>query len=667
MAKKKNDEHDASRYSLIFEGYDDYIDYRLHEAKAQQQALHGVRVQGVRDTHFIHEIGKYATPSSNTWEAYSDTVRACDLGFNAKGYAFDKAIAQASGNRAIYDPAARHYTDYEPLRHNIAVVRNFILNHVYGEEVDAEEARNAQKLAYITQMGGEIGAMLRRGNNPLLANPLAPSLGPRSANAEYDGAIKIYKKLLSIQGTNGLMAPVHYVAQLSQPQHIDRAWRLPPIELTPFGKLNFYAPPPADSIATSEALPIVHTDGLQAQALKEEMSQTLEMDAIGTAFAQAGIGYNSVENLSQPIKIQAIEIAREILEKLKIQFASTPVMAMLDYTSGQFQRTMTDLSSVITIYKDHLQRAVMLDPSLAGDPMIQDAGDAIGFLGAQIKLKALDRAEIVGDTEHADLIRQELSQLPPHWMNPNRMTSMHALAILEQGLNMVVATLAMTQEEGMHQSQREILLDAAAAPTVASELHRRSESLAYDEQLHKIAAERRNAFAGLGGTKAPSGMPKNTTIGALPDGAASGKKEGRDIQITSSVTVGSVFDNLLQSYGANMQQMQSSINAPTSGNFSMAAPGSAQQIIQQVIAHREQSTQQGTRTFQREQRRQVQREQKRQEGQLLQQRRERRQAQKDANAAAKQQESAADTPINTQERPATRPPGTGRNRDLPTR
>ncbi len=600
-------------YNTSFDDFGDYLHFRLEEVAAQNQMMHNMRIQGVRDTHFIQNIGKYVTPSSNTWEAYSSAVRACGMDFDANGYAFDKEVAHASGNRALYDPSARHYTDYEPLRHNLSVLRNYMLNHIYGEEIDAQESISQQKFAYVLQIGHAVGEMLRRGNNPLLANPLAPSVSPKSANVEYDGAVAIYKKLRNTQRSNKIMAPVNFITHLDLPHHMDRDWRLPPIEITPFGKMNFYAPPPADSIAMSDPIIVEPHATLQADALRNEMAHTMEMDALGTAFANTGIGYNTVESLSQPIKIQAIEIAREILEKLKIQFSSTPVMAMLDYNSGQFDRTITDLNSIIAVYKDHLQRAVMLDPSLVKDPMILNAGEAIGFLGAQIKLKALDRAEMIGDTEHSDLIRHELQQLPQHWLNPNRMNSIAALSALEQGLSMVVATLAMMQEEAMGQNQRGLMLDASIDSP--QEQSRRLQSLAYDEQFQKIAAERRTAFIGAGGhkpaqTKHHLGMPANAVIGGLPEGASQSKKHGRDLQVTSSVTVGSVFDNLLTQYGASAQQMQSSINAPTSGNFSVAAPGSAQQVIQQVIAHRSQSGQHGTKATQREKARQRQQKEK---------------------------------------------------------
>lgn len=582
--------------------YDDYQELIQDHLEAQARMQQSLRSGGIRDTHFIHDVGKYTTPSSNSWEAYSNAVRTSGMHFDSENYIFDKAVGRTSGNRAIYDPAARHYPDYEPLRHNLAVLRNFVLNHIYGEEIDQKEAQDKQKYSYVVQIGKEIGEMLRRGTNPLFSNPFAARISPQDANVEYDGAVEIYKKLISAQKTNRLLAPLDYLMYIGSKNYVDQAWKLPPIELTPFGKLNFYAPPPTDSIAASD--PLLASDALlRDEMVRKEMANTLAMDALGTSFTHS-LGFNSVESLAQPIKIQAIEIAREILEKLKIQFQGTPIMAMMDYTSGQFQRTMTDLNTIVSVYQDHLQRAATLDPSLTEDPMVLHANEAVGYLGAQIKLRALDRAEMTGDYEHAEIIRHELVELPQEWLNPNLFTSSRALAALEQGLQMVLATLTLIQEEGLDQNQRGLMMQASFdAP---EEQHRRMQSLSFDEEFQKIVADRRSAFAQLGGTQGKS--PTSSRQGSsLMDSDVSSKKHGRgDISASAASKGSSVFDGLLSNYGANSQQMQSSLNAPTSGNFTVGAPNSPQQTIQQVIAHRNKSGLRGKSAQRKEQQKQDQ-------------------------------------------------------------
>lgn len=635
-----------------FDDYEDYMDYRLFEMRNRRANAQAMRTQGVRDTHFIHNVGKYATPSSNTWEAYSNTVRACSMHFDPEGYCFDKAVAKAAKNRALSDPSARYYADYEPLRHNIAVIRNFVLNNEYGEEVDAREAQDDQKFAHIVQIGHTIGQMLFRGNNPLMSNPFAARISPKDSNVEYDGAVEIYQKLLSAQSFNKLITPLSYIGQIDKKQHVDWAWRLPPIELTPFGKMNYYAPPPTDSRAASDTLmdQAAATSAMQANALREEMAETLAMDAVGTAFAHTATSYNSVENLAQPIKLQAIEIAREILEKLKIQFSGTPIIAMMDYNSGQFQRTIADMNTVITVYKDHLLRACALDPSLPEDPMVLGANEAVGFLGVQIKLRALDRAEMIGDAEHASTMRQELALLPQRWLNPNFMTSSQALGALEQGLSMVVATLAMIQNDGVDQIQRNLMLQASYADP--QESSRRLQNLVQDEQIQKLAAERRSSFINQVGHKSGSNQRH---VGSPAADGASGKKHGAATAAPTQQAGGkSVFDTLLQNYGANSQQMQSAVNAPTSGNFTPSAPGSAQQVIQTVIAHRHKTGTQGSKRGQRQE--QERQEQKQQKQQAIQQKQQNARRAEKAKEALERNDDDDNTPSNLP--PSNRPRGT---------
>lgn len=582
-----DDENDFFPLSPILDEYDEYMEMREDQIRDMEAWLERTRVQGIRDTHFIHDVGKYATPSSNTWQAYSATIRLCGLNFDPKEYVFDQAVAESSGNRAIADPSARHYKDYEPLRHNLAVLRNFVLSHVYGEEVDHEEARDKQKYSYVVQIGDEIGDMLRRGNNPLFSNPFAQRVSPKDANVVYDGAAQIYEKLLKVQNVNSWMAPIDFLVHLDKKPYLDQRWKLPPIELTPFGRLNYFAPPPADTrMATADTL-VMKQAAHEAKMMQSELANALAMDAIGTGFTSTAIGYNSVESLAQPIKAQAIEIARDILEKLKIRFQSTPVMAMLDYASGSHTpNTITDLNSVIAVYKDHLQRALLLDPSLAEDPMVLGANDAVGFLGTQIKLRALDRAEMLGDVGHADVIRNELLHLPQHWLNPNSFTSLEALSALEQGMEMVVATLQLTLEGIKDQNQREILLDAPQL-SGGEDQYQRFQSLMINENVQKMATERYHSFLKqAGGGQGHASTHQNATLAHA--GMTAGKKHTLG-QTTAASTGGSVFDTMLSNSGANLQQMQGSVNAPTSGNFAAGTPGSVQQVIQQSIAHRSQT------------------------------------------------------------------------------
>ncbi len=577
---------DIFPFSPLFDEYDEYMEYlnaarlsRLRQEIRQNQAS-----SIPRETHFVERIGKYVTPPDTTWQSYSNTVRHCGLDFDPQSHIFDKAVALSSKNRAIGDPAARHYADYEPLRHNLAVIRNFVLNHIYGLEIDTEEAKDEQKFSYVVQIGNEIGVMLRRGNNPLLGNPLGARVTPKDANVEYDGAVRIYKKLRSMQTSNRLLAPLDYLVNMWRPRYLDQNWKLPPIELTPFGRLNYYAPPPTDNIATTDTL--LATDALeQAAAVGKAHSGTIAMDAVGTTLADKAARYNDVEALAQPVKIQAIEIARDILEKLKIQFQGTPVMAMLDYTTSHFQRTIADVNAAIAVYEDHLHRAVMLDPSLREDPMIVRANDAVGFLGTQIKLRALDRAEITGNTEHADIIRSELDKLPARWVNPNSFTSAEALSAIDNGIQMVLATLLMIQQEQMGQNQRNLMLQASLSDP--QEQIRRMDSLAFDETYQRLIQERQRQFhtqlGGHGGKQGAGMQDSKTTPTEKKTSARNSYNTGLLINTTTPAGAPTSFDSLLSGSGANLQQMQSSMNTPTSGNFAATAPSTIQQVIAQHI------------------------------------------------------------------------------------
>ncbi len=627
---------DVYPFSPFLDEYDEYIQYLVEAEDSRNQEGRALRAHGSKHTHFVQDIGRYVTPPSNTWESYSEAVRMGGLGFNPAMYAFDKELALRSKNRAIYDPSSRNYTDYEPLRHNLAVIRNYVLNHFYGEELDSQEARDKQKLSHVVQIGGCLGDMLRRGTNPMLSNPFQPSVSPKDANVEYDGAALMYNRLLKAQRKNTLLAPVDYVVHLVKPKYYDRRWKLPPIELTPFGRLNMYAPPPANHFSTADA--IAEQAALaQASLINQDMRAALELDAIGTGLVTNAVAYNSVDTLAHNIKIEAIEIARDILDKLKLQFNGTPVLAMLDYANSGFKNTISNINSVIAVYVDHLQRAAYLDPSLAEDPMVLKANDVVGFIGAQVKLRALERAEMLGDVEHADLIRHELEQMPAHWMNPNTYTSAEVLEAMDQGIQMVVATLAITQDSGMEQNQRGLMLQQFTREP--DNEHKRMQSLAFDETYQRLAAERREAYTSNLGYQRSGG----TLMDNSPD--ALSKKHGKGQQGAAS-SLG--FDTLLSGAGADLNQMRGSVNAQTSGNFSAGAPGS----IQQVIAHHAKAGTKAAQKDRHEKRRDTQKQATSQQhanrqhvAQQHKSRNERMDAQKDSDTIYKAQSSKRDRPF----------------------
>lgn len=577
MADK--DEIDSFPLNPTLSGYDEYIEFLKDSADARAQWERDTRVRIAHDTHFIKEIGKFVTPASNTWQDYSLTTEMADIGFDPEQYIFDKAVGQASKNSAIYDPSAFRYKDYAPLRHNLAVMRNFVLNHMYGEELDEVEARDKQKFSIVVQIGHEIGDLLRRGNNFLLANPLMPHVSPKEANVDYEGAVALYKQLLRVQNKNSWLAPLDFLWHIRDREYFHQNWKLPPIELTPFGRLNMVAPPPADSIAATN----IFRDGNLALAHAEAFRQSQEnvplMDMDNADLAPQAAQFNSIDSLSQSVKTKAIEIAREILEKLKIQFQGTPFMTVLDYNSDQFPRTMADLNTVIAVYQDHLKRGLGLDPSLKDEPFVMRADEVLGFIGAQIKLRALDRAEMLGNTDYAAKIRSELEPMPARWLNPNSFTSNEVFTALEQAIEMVAVTLHQIQEESMEQNQRGVMLHASLHSP--EEQQRRMQSLSFDETYQQSAAARRTAFhAQQGGQHTQNTLQQGS---ALSDATPSGSKKHGKSEIASSPTTN--FDTLLAGAGANLQQMQGSVNAPTSGNFSAAAPGNIQQTIQQAIAH----------------------------------------------------------------------------------
>lgn len=170
----------------------------------------------------------------------------------------------------------------------------------------------------------------------------------------------------------------------------------------------------------------------------------------------------SVDSLDISIKEEAIAIARDILDKLRIRFADMTLEALMEAGDiPMIQEVMAGVKEVGETYTRHLHNALRLDLELADSPEINEAADALGMFHYQEMSQSLEQlemdvlmAEQRGDLQLASELRaeeerrrQEMEAMPDIWKQPGNITITQLLDKIENGMETLVARMRdMTQQ-----------------------------------------------------------------------------------------------------------------------------------------------------------------------------------------------------------------------------
>lgn len=409
---------------------------RLREAEltmlAEAQEDSGTSVIPILDARYVPGFGKYMVPKHNTLNEHYQLVydRSNELDFWPKeNEGFDGIISQIFLAPAFLHTNHPKYFDYEPLRDNIATVRNYVFQQLLsGVDLNDE---NALKFALWKshQMSREIGMALRR--DTIFRAPGSLRLDVKECSKPGEGAAKIYELLLEHQGRKRLFWPLSVIFDREYDE-----WGLPPIEQSPFSKENVrqfcmqYAPPPEPTVASE---PISSLAGH-------------ELAVIGAALTASAFSTQRVEKLPRPVKDRAVELARDILNKLRMDFNQEPVEQWLNRPSEDAVVYTHAIAELGALYANTYQTAMQFAPELEGNALLLQANLAMGKLAYLLKEQAAIALEREGNNDDAALIRADIQSLPPEWKNIQGVTVDQLLASVQTGLEVSYATVRSTMQ-----------------------------------------------------------------------------------------------------------------------------------------------------------------------------------------------------------------------------
>jgi hypothetical protein len=141
------------------------------------------------------------------------------------------------------------------------------------------------------------------------------------------------------------------------------------------------------------------------------------------------------------VRRDAIEIAKDILRKLKIKLGNVPVISGLNMKPEDDVGALGATHGVVLVYEKLLAYARSVDAGIMNHPAIGGATQAIGQLGYLAKLEAMRLAEAAGGKSLSENLSAQLRRIPERYSNIGNATFGDLLDRVERGIDTVLDRL----------------------------------------------------------------------------------------------------------------------------------------------------------------------------------------------------------------------------------
>lgn len=407
--------------------------------------------------HEVSGVGRYAIPAEEGWEALLAIVHdpSVDINYSPNLYpVFDAVIQNITQSPYLDNPDEPKYDSarFRHLRDNIAAVRNYLMETYYANTPDGVSTGDAKRSLE------EIATFVGHGlNNNLRLGDLIPNHDPtkpfidlsRASEPNGAGAQYIYEEILKMQRQSDWWRPFAQITALfGGKKPID--WRLPSAVDTPFVETS--ADVAAKGHLAEEAIAqrldnLYHERDAIGQAI-EHTALAVDMETMGNNLLATADRLNDVSQLSDPVQRNAIEIAKEILRKLKVQIGDKNLIDGLRMSPQDDRQALGGIQGVAMVYERLLAWGRGIDASIAQHPSIMAATQAVGQLGYMAKVEALRVATSIGNTVLADRIAARIAALPDAYKNVSARNFGDLLSRVEGGIDTVLNRIQAIQGPG---------------------------------------------------------------------------------------------------------------------------------------------------------------------------------------------------------------------------
>lgn len=415
----------------------------LHEAEARaiaeinrikaEVAAKGNNLSPVDDYELydVPEVGRYVIMRDRGWKPLVNIIGndhdqrsiVANIDFSPKLYpTFDAIIGDHFQSPYLLDPADDKFMSYKSLRDNLAAVRNFLVESYFAhtpEGMTDAKARSALK---------EIAAFVGDGlYNNWLFGGVIPNHDPRKPFIDLDharkpggeGAQYIYKKILEQQRQSSWLKPFDAVLAFFG-GHKRPDWHLPPAEATGFNHAHLaLSGVDGASLKSQLATATGALSDINARLSDVHDRRLLndvagDLDAMGNQLAYTAMHMEKgVAQLSEPVRRDAVEIALEILRKLKVGIGDKNLIDGLKMKPTDDVAALGAIKGVALVYERLLAWArANNDAGVLQNPAVLAATQAIGQLGYQAKREAMRMAALSKNSALVEAIGEQIARMP---------------------------------------------------------------------------------------------------------------------------------------------------------------------------------------------------------------------------------------------------------------
>jgi len=398
------------------------------------------------------DIGDYVVPPILSWETLHDVVKdpTYDIDYSIQKYPhFDGRIDEIIGSDEFNNPLNAKYEKWQNLRDNIACVRNYLLIHYFEQNPNDISEQSAE------DMMEDIAKFIGEGcqNNFLFLglipnhNPMNPFIDVHKANEpDGAGARYIYERILARNRQSSWLKPFDAVVKFFTGSSVPD-WQLPDMYDTPFH-------PGYSKIVTDDTITGAMVDeamaeadrlrGLLSDAYKARDEQTylrnraVDLDALGNHMLYSAASAHHITGLQEPVRRDAIEIAKDILNKLKISLGGMDIKEGLRLNPDDDVATVGAVKGVMMVYEKMIAHARNVDASILNHPAVIGATQAFGQIGYLAKLEAYRMANMVGDAAYAQMLGDQLGRIPDYFAQATHRRFGDLIGRIETGMDVML-------------------------------------------------------------------------------------------------------------------------------------------------------------------------------------------------------------------------------------
>lgn len=238
------------------------------------------------------------------------------------------------------------------------------------------------------------------------------------------------------------------------------------------------------------------------------------------------IHLRSVDYLDPPAREESIELAREILRRLKnLRISDKPVEELVTQgTPEEKAQFAQKIDEMVDMYKNLIAETSQAHPDILKDPLIKDANDAVGSFAYAISLMAAK--EIPNSIAAAQQISADVTQMPEEWKDLHHRTVGRLVQSMEGGLEQAAQDLAMQQQE--QQQDEEVTQESV------------ENNLLQTDQLRRRRRKRRKTAMGV----SPSSAAKRRSAQDLNGDGVLDRLQGLNLRGNDLIAVRQLGDNL---------------------------------------------------------------------------------------------------------------------------